>query len=83
MNFLDSTCTQKLIWNHAKKNEFFSLPLFPQALCDEDSIRARNLSCTCGNSSSTTGLGCGSTYGAGGLSTAANIGGVGSCCCGR
>ena len=39
-------------------DEFFSLPLFPQALCDEDAIRARNVSCTCGNYTSTTGLGC-------------------------
>ena len=39
-------------------DEFFSLPLFPQALCDEDSLRARNVACTCGNGTSTTGLGC-------------------------
>lgn len=39
-------------------DEFFSLPLFPQAYCDEDSLRARNVSCTCGNYQSTTGLGC-------------------------
>ena len=45
--FADSVC-----------DEFFSLPLFPQALCDEDAIRARNVSCTCGNYTSTTGLGC-------------------------
>lgn len=62
-----------------KGDEFFSLPLFPQALCDEDRLRARNVSCTCGNSSSTTGLGCGATYGAGGLSTAP----VSGCSCGR
>ena len=45
--FADSVC-----------DEFFSLPLFPQALCDEDRIRARNVACTCGNYQSTTGLGC-------------------------
>lgn len=45
--FADSVC-----------DEFFSLPLFPQAVCDEDSLRARNVSCTCGNYSSTTGAGC-------------------------
>ena len=39
-------------------DEFFSLPLFPQALCDEDALRARNVSCTCGSCPSTTGLGC-------------------------
>ena len=48
--FADSVC-----------DEFFSLPLFPQALCDEDALRARNVSCTCGNYSSTTGLGCSGT----------------------
>lgn len=45
--FADSVC-----------DEFFSLPLFPQALCDEESLRARNVSCTCGTYQSTTGLGC-------------------------
>ena len=45
--FADSVC-----------DEFFSLPLFPQALCNDDALRARNLSCTCGNYTSTTGLGC-------------------------
>ena len=45
--FADSVC-----------DEFFSLPLFPQALCDEDAVRARNVRCTCGNYTSTTGLGC-------------------------
>lgn len=45
--FADSVC-----------DEFFSLPLFPQALCDEDALRARNVSCTCGSYSSTTGFGC-------------------------
>ena len=39
-------------------DEFFSLPLFPQALCNEDSLRARNVACTCGDYQSTTGLGC-------------------------
>ena len=48
--FADSVC-----------DEFFSLPLFPQALCDEDAIRARNVSCTCGNYSSATGIGCNGT----------------------
>ena len=45
--FADSVC-----------DEFFSLPLFPQALCDEDALRARNVSCTCGTHNSITGLGC-------------------------
>ena len=40
-------------------DEFFSLPLFPQALCNDDAMRARNVSCTCGTYQSTTGLGCG------------------------
>ena len=54
--FADSVC-----------DEFFSLPLFPQALCNEDAIRARNVSCTCGSFTSTTGLGCGAgTAGSGG-----------------
>ncbi|MBP3428745.1 MAG: hypothetical protein J6M47_10870 [Clostridia bacterium] len=39
-------------------DEFFSLPLFPQALCNDDAIRARNVACTCGSYTSTTGLGC-------------------------
>lgn len=66
--FADSVC-----------DEFFSLPLFPQALCDEDSLRARNVSCTCGNSSSTTGLGCSTGLnGAGALSgSGVSIGGCG------
>lgn len=59
---------------HQKKDEFFSLPLFPQAVCDEDSLRARNVSCTCGNYTSSTGLGC--------ASTTAGVGCVGSCGCG-
>ncbi|MBR2942860.1 MAG: hypothetical protein IKB82_05620 [Clostridia bacterium] len=58
--FADSVC-----------DEFFSLPLFPQALCDEDALRARNVSCTCGNYSSATGLGCG------------RMGGSGACGCSR
>ncbi|MBP3656678.1 MAG: hypothetical protein J6K32_08290 [Clostridia bacterium] len=41
-------------------DEFFSLPLFPQALCNEDAIRARGVSCTCGTYQSTTALGCSS-----------------------
>ena len=45
--FADSVC-----------DEFFSLPLFPQALCDDDALRARNVSCTCGTYSSATGIGC-------------------------
>ena len=45
--FADSVC-----------DEFFSLPLFPQALCDDEALRARNVSCSCGTYSSTTGLGC-------------------------
>ena len=39
-------------------DEFFSLPLFPQALCNDDALRARNVACTCGNYASTTGFGC-------------------------
>ena len=39
-------------------DEFFSMPLFPQALCNEDALRARNVTCTCGDYPSTTGLGC-------------------------
>ena len=45
--FADSVC-----------DEFFSLPLFPQALCSDDALRGRNVSCTCGNYTSTTSLGC-------------------------
>lgn len=45
--FADSVC-----------DEFFSLPLFPQALCSDDALRARGVSCTCGNYASTTTLGC-------------------------
>ncbi|MBQ8619323.1 MAG: hypothetical protein IJ418_17720 [Clostridia bacterium] len=45
--FADSVC-----------DEFFSLPLFPQALCNDDALRARGVSCTCGNYASTTSLGC-------------------------
>jgi len=45
--FADSVC-----------DEFFSLPLFPQAICDDDAVRARNVPCTCGTYQSTTGLGC-------------------------
>ena len=48
--FADSVC-----------DEFFSLPLFPQALCNDDALRARNVSCSCGNYTSTTGLGCNAT----------------------
>ncbi len=61
--FADSVC-----------DEFFSLPLFPQALCDNDTLRARNVSCTCGNYSSSTGLGCNGS----GVSTA----GSNNCGCG-
>ena len=60
--FADSVC-----------DEFFSLPLFPQALCDEDAIRARNVSCTCGNYTSTTGLGCS------GVTACANSNACGCC----
>ena len=53
--FADSVC-----------DEFFSLPLFPQAVCDDDVLRARNVSCTCGTYSSATGIGCsGNTGGCG------------------
>lgn len=45
--FADSVC-----------DEFFSLPLFPQALCNEENIRARNVACSCGTYMSTTGMGC-------------------------
>ena len=47
-----------LVPSYGVCDEFFSLPLFPQALCDEDALRARNVSCTCGSCPSTTGLGC-------------------------
>ena len=61
--FADSVC-----------DEFFSLPLFPQALCNEDAIRARNVACSCGTYSSTTGLGChsstASTYASNGFGCA-------------
>ena len=60
--FADSVC-----------DEFFSLPLFPQAVCDEDALRARNVSCTCGNYASSTGLGC--------ATTAAGMGCAGTCGC--
>lgn len=81
--FADSVC-----------DEFFSLPLFPQAICDEDAVRARNVSCTCGTYQSTTGLGCtangtsyaanGAAYGANGTSYGANSAGGGcGCGCGR
>lgn len=63
--FADSVC-----------DEFFSLPLFPQALCDEESIRARNVACSCGTYMSTTGLGCGGSLASNG-STAGN--GCGCC----
>ena len=55
-------------------DEFFSLPLFPQALCNEDALRARNVACTCGDYMSTTGLGCAS-----GLAQGAAYAG-GRCC---
>ena len=60
--FADSVC-----------DEFFSLPLFPQAVCDEDALRARNVSCTCGNYASSTGLGC--------ATTATGMGCAGTCGC--
>ena len=60
--FADSVC-----------DEFFSLPLFPQAVCDEDALRARNVSCTCGNYASSTGLGC--------ATTTAGMGCAGTCGC--
>ena len=59
--------------NHGRGDEFFSLPLFPQAVCDEDALRARNVSCTCGNYASSTGLGC--------ATTAAGMGCAGTCGC--
>lgn len=63
--FADSVC-----------DEFFSLPLFPQAYCDDERLRARNVPCSCGNYQSTTGLGCaaGSTgaYASAGTGYAAN-----------
>lgn len=53
--FADSVC-----------DEFFSLPLFPQALCDDERLRARGVACTCGTYGSTTTLGCnGNTASAG------------------
>ena len=55
--FADSVC-----------DEFFSLPLFPQAVCDDDALRARNVSCTCGTYSSATGIGCGGNTGGCGCS---------------
>ena len=61
--FADSVC-----------DEFFSLPLFPQAVCDENALRGRNVSCTCGTYSSTTGLGCGGSVGQTSGTT---------CCCNR
>ena len=65
--FADSVC-----------DEFFSLPLFPQALCDEESLRARNVSCTCGNGGlSTTGLGCGSGLNGSGAVLSGSAGGCG------
>lgn len=59
--------------NLERGDEFFSLPLFPQAVCDEDALRARNVSCTCGNYASSTGLGC--------ATTAAGMGCAGTCGC--
>jgi len=71
--FADSVC-----------DEFFSLPLFPQAYCDEERIRARNVPCTCGTTQSTTGLGCAAPYNANGASYAPGTSGyVGSCGCAR
>ena len=73
--FADSVC-----------DEFFSLPLFPQAYCNDERMRARNVPCTCGNYQSTTGLGCavGSTasYAANGASYAPGTA-PHSCGCGR
>ena len=72
--FADSVC-----------DEFFSLPLFPQALCNEDAMRARNISCTCGNTSSTTGLGCGAgsaVYSGGTNAAYSNGASYGAGCCG-
>ena len=62
--FADSVC-----------DEFFSLPLFPQALCSDDALRARNVSCTCGTYASTTGLGCSNT-----ATPYSNTGSAGRCC---
>lgn len=65
--FADSVC-----------DEFFSLPLFPQAQCDNDVLRARNIPCTCGAYSSATGVGCGSVT-SGGTGSSCGC----SCGCGR
>ena len=65
-------------------DEFFSLPLFPQAYCNEDALRGRNVACTCGNYQSTTGLGCsanGTAYAGNGASYALN--GNYACGCNR
>ena len=78
--FADSVC-----------DEFFSLPLFPQAYCQDDAIRARNVPCTCGTTQSTTGLGCATgtaAYASGGAYTAggtyaASYAPTNSCGCGR
>ena len=59
-------------------DEFFSLPIFPPAsLCNEGSVQASNVSCTCPNSSGTLGT---STTGCGCANTCA---GSGSCSCRR
>ncbi len=68
--FADSVC-----------DEFFSLPLFPQAYCNDDAIRARNVPCTCGTYPSTTGLGC-AAPGASGGGYNPNAG-LGCACCNR
>ena len=76
--FADSVC-----------DEFFSLPLFPQAICQDDVIRARNVPCTCGNYQSTTGFGCATgtaAYAGGaaaGMAAGASHGTAHSCSCGR
>ncbi|MBR5288582.1 MAG: hypothetical protein IKU34_08360 [Clostridia bacterium] len=73
--FADSVC-----------DEFFSLPLFPQAYCDDERIRARNVPCTCGSYPSTTGLGCaanGAAHAAAGTSYAPGTTSYSSCGCGR
>lgn len=70
--FADSVC-----------DEFFSLPLFPQAICDEDALRARNVSCTCGNYNSVTGLGCGASAYTGNGAYASGSGCARGCGCGR
>lgn len=64
-------------------DEFFSLPLFPQAICDEDALRARNVSCTCGNYNSVTGLGCGGSAYTGNGAYASGSGCARGCGCGR